>query len=130
MNFKEALIAHLQGENVQIKKFSAWQSFADWLCGGVSLKDALSDGFANTCQFRIAPRTIIVNGVEVPAPERDAPMVGTLVFVADPTSNCHHFSIKWAHGEQYNEYLKRNLVYLNKEDAISRAEAMLITEGA
>ena len=129
MNFKEALIAHLRGEKVECREGCgySWQSFARYF-GGTTLAN-LEKGTFDCFQFRLAPRTIFVNGVEVPAPEKVEPKEGCFVYVADPTSNLHHFTVKWVSTcEQYIEYLQRGLVYLNKEYAISRAKAMFFSE--
>ena len=131
MNFKDALIAHLQGESVQC-----------WAEDGFALEGwmAFSETFADTSvrhinnvsaelQFRIKPRTVMCNGVEVPAPESVSPAVYTLVWIPDP---CGHgdmcYSTAWGKGPDYFELLGRDIVYLNKEDAIARAKAMLITK--
>lgn len=70
MNFKQALIAHLQGEKVQAKKFAEWIPFEEWLSekSSISIVSLLSDGFANACQFRLAPRTIMIGDVECEPP--------------------------------------------------------------
>lgn len=72
------------------------------------------------------PKTRIINGFEVPAPEAQAPEEG----------NTYHFPIlhtidlygtdKWYRDEIWHErYLKRGLVFLTEEDAIANAKAML-----
>lgn len=130
MNFKEALIAHLRGEKVQVKKFSEWQAFEKWVCDHVTLKDSLADDFANACQFRIAPRTILVNGVEVPAPEQAAPDYGATHYVPMPSWADFYAERRWDTSDDHIHSLKCGLVYLNKDDAINRAKAMLITQEA
>lgn len=132
MNFKEALIAHLQGDKVEcrVKKDGRKLNFIDEF-GNLSVYSVVNHDHDELYEFRLAPREILVNGVEVPAPESEAPKEGCFVYVADPASNLHHFSIKWvSFCEQYIEYLQRGLVYLNKEDAIARSKAMLITQEA
>jgi len=130
MTFKEALIAHLQGKKVQIKKFAEWKTFDQWLFDsrGISIFDCMSDGFANACQFRLAPRTILVNGVEVPAPEKEAPGTGIPYFVPSITTEDLYTKITWDGGRADNLWLERYLVYLCQESAIARAKAMLITQ--
>lgn len=130
MTFKEALIAHLQGEKVEAKGLDGvWRSMRDATSELPMAVIYLQDSAFSKCEFRLAPRTIMVNGVEVPAPESVAPKEGCFVYVADPTSNLHHFSVKWVSVcEEYIEYLQRGLVYLNKESSIARAKAMLITQ--
>lgn len=129
MTFKEALIAHLQGQKVQIKKFAEWKTFDQWLFDsrGISIFDCMSDGFANACQFRLAPRTILVNGVEVPAPEKEAPADGAEYFVPYLDIGAYE-ELYWKQDELDARLLNRGLVYLDKASAIARAKAMLITQ--
>ena len=128
MNFKEALIAHLRGEKVQAKKFDEWTAFEKWICDSVTVKDALSDDFANACQFRIAPRVIVVNGVQVPAPETKAPKHDQEYFISDPTCEDGFSEFFWVNDKTDNTYLRLGTVYLDKESASASAKAMLITQ--
>lgn len=130
MNFKKALIAHLQGEKVQAKKFAEWIAFEKWICDSVTLKGALTDDFANACQFRLAPRLILVNGVKVPAPETDAPKHDQIYFISDPTCEDGVSEFAWVNDKTDNRYLRLGIVYLDQESAIARAKAMLITQEA
>lgn len=127
MKFKEALIAHLQGEKVDAMGVEGvWRGFIE-VVGDARLTHFDAPSFCANVSFRLAPRTIFVNGVEVPAPEKVAPEYGASYYIADPserdffceaTSTNHGLDLIW---------LERGLVYLNKEDAISRAKAMLLT---
>lgn len=130
MNFKEALIAHLQGEKVEVQQFTHWEPLMHWIArGNASLCGALSDaGFATACEFRLAPRTIRVNGVEVPAPEKDAPALGARYYLVEIDSEKYFAELEWAGTTSENTWLERGLVYLTKEDAIARAKAMLLTQ--
>lgn len=125
MNFKEALIAHLQGENVVCYAGRKWLGFMEAF-GNIRINEM--EAYGSGWQFRIAPRTITVNGVEVPAPEIMVPEKGTWVYVASPASkDMFHKSI-WVGIEGNVDLLNMGIVYLNKEDAIARAKAMLITK--
>ncbi|UUN99173.1 hypothetical protein I9054_006910 [Acinetobacter bereziniae] len=57
---KEALIALANGEDLQ------WRDgdFRQWN----DVNDELRLGIFNDCEFRLKPRTITINGIEVPAP--------------------------------------------------------------
>ena len=70
-------------------------------------------------------KTRIINGFEVPAPERIEPKVGDLYF--SPGTLFEEFYKKdwWARGSYESLLLKRGLVFLNEEDAIANAKAML-----
>lgn len=84
--------------------------------------------YMSGCSFRIAPRTILVNGVEVPAPEEDAPADGTEYFMPSLTGDDQYESMWWDGGAVDRQWLERGLVYLDKDSAIARAKAMLITQ--
>lgn len=127
-NFKEALIAHLQGEKVEVMGIDGvWKPFM-MIVGDTRLIHVDSLSFCAGCSFRLAPRTIRVNGVEVPAPESKAPSYDSEYFVADPTATEFTWCYSWEDAESDCMFLERGLVYLRKEDAIARAKAMLLTQ--
>lgn len=133
MNFKQAVLAILSGKLVQhrfkpkdydyLQSYETWQDF-NQVYEGLLHKDVhLFDGHLS--QFRIAPRTILVNGVEVPAPEMVAPKVGATYYIPTPATG-ELWSERWNQCEDVTaRHIERGLVYLNKEDAIVRAKAML-----
>lgn len=129
MNFKEALIAHLQGEKVEVKTIGfhePWEPLFNRI-SNFTIRDVLSDNCGMGCEFRLALRTIFVNGVEVPAPESVAPECGSEYFLPSyGYSDCLHDDLAWTGHEFDFRSLERGLVYLNKEDAIARAKAMLL----
>lgn len=126
MNFKEALIAHLQGESVECKATdSKWSDFVG--CFGHMSMDKLRDLTYVGWEFRLAPRTIFVNGVEVPAGEKEEPQRDTEYFVSNPMEEDKYTRTTWTDHDLDNVWFERGLVYLNKEDAIARAKAMLLT---
>ena len=69
---KEALIALGSGKEVEYKSIDGW--------GDASLIHAF-EFLDNNYEFRLKPRTITINGIEVPAPFE--PRDGELVFVLD-----------------------------------------------
>lgn len=97
--------------------------------GNVSMKYVDDPDFAGACEYRIAPRTILVNGVEVPAPEKDAPKDGDRYFSPSVTM-AHSFSehYTWDGSDFDQSALDRGVVYLNEDHAVARAKAMLITQ--
>ena len=132
MNFKEALIAHpyaqilrwiADGERIQERR-------KEWCdCDNGTLLYMIANVEADVPEnYRLAPRTIFVNGVEVPAPEKVAPKLRYGYFVPNPNGEDDLLEDHvWSNSEYDIEMLKRGLVYLNKEDAIARAKAMLLT---
>ena len=130
MTFKEAMIAHLQGQKVEARQRSGdlpWVPFMERF-GRLDLVLVDAEGAGNLSEFRLAPRTILVNGVEVPAPEKVAPPVDTEYFVPHGLDRDAYEAFYWAQEEWDARLLERGLVYLDKESAIARAKAMLITK--
>lgn len=126
MTFKEALIAHLQGEKVECRGAEArwlplFPQFDNVSCGRIPEVGGI-------WEFRLKPRTILVNGVEVPAPEKEAPPVDTEYFVPHCLDRDAYEAFYWAQDELDARLLDRGLVYLDQESAIARAKAMLITQ--
>lgn len=126
MNFKEALIAYFQGEKVEVNyNNQGWSCFSKEF-SAIPL-DALKPFYdASGYEFRLEPRTITVNGVEVPAPEKVAPENG-YYYLPLPSKENRYTTEYWDGSEFDVRVLVEGLVYLNKEDAIARAKAMLIT---
>ena len=72
-------------------------------------------------------KKLIINGVECTQPQRKPLEYGEQYFIADPTSACMYFgALNWDDNNSDNMWLERGLVYLNKEDAIKVATALLI----
>lgn len=72
------------------------------------------------------PKTRIINGFEVPAPEIGELNERVAYYTPVFNNNCFYRAEKWAAGSVFDlRLLKRGLVFLNKEDAITTAKAML-----
>jgi hypothetical protein len=71
------------------------------------------------------PETRIINGFEVPEPEKKAPKYGTTYYLATRTMRHFHSSENWDGGSIDKLWLERGLVFLNKEDATANAKAVL-----
>lgn len=77
-------------------------------------------------KIRYPKKTITVNGVEVPAPEKKGLKFNTPYFVSSVEDDTYFVEYVWDDSFFDNIHLNRGLIYLNKEDAISRATAMLV----
>lgn len=137
MTFKEALIAHLQGEKVEIhhpcasyisddRGDFAWRDFSAFFAEMEFRNIPLQ--FGKNYEFRLAPRTILVNGVEVPAPEKNAPKEGENYFLVQCEETEYVQELVWENCVPEEIWLSRGLVYLDRDSAIARAKAMLITQ--
>lgn len=126
MTFKEALIAHLNGENVECKATDTkWGNYVG--CFGHISINKLIDFTCAGWKFRIKPKTVMCNGVEVPAPETVAPDHGAAYFLPGVTSEGYALEGRWLGSGWDNRVLGFGLVYLSEKDATERAKAMFIT---
>lgn len=71
------------------------------------------------------PETRVINGFEVPAPETAELDEGTDYCIASPANECLWSGETWSDHRIGKMWLSRGLVFLNKEDAIATAKAML-----
>ena len=128
MTFKEALIAHLQGQKVEVRTEPsyAWMDFG-YGVSHVTVRE-INEFSKSPFEYRVAPRTIMVNGVEVPAGEKEAPSKGATYYVPDQAEESLAYDFSWSDDDMDARFLERGLVYLDKESAIARAKAMLITQ--
>lgn len=129
LTFKEALILYLQGEKVEAINPDNEVLDFNGRFGGTSLSVLATKGAFSNWKFRLAPKKILVNGVEVPAPEKVAPVEGTEYYVPDIYADKWTYKYTYrAESDLHKRMLERGLVYLNEEDCIARAKAMLITK--
>lgn len=68
------------------------------------------------------PKTITVNGLEVPAP-LDKVKVGTVIYAASPASA--DLCIEVVYASWYSHYFERRIVHATREAAMAHAKAML-----
>ena len=89
INGKEALIALANGEDVEIKTdvLSPWKKLNQKKIRGLDfyLKDR--PNHSDSLQFRLKPRPILINGIEVPTP-----------FEPNEFEDCYMLSDLYAHG--------------------------------
>lgn len=73
------------------------------------------------------PKTRIINGFEVPAPEEVEPAKGSAYYIPILHNINYYSANQWIGGamEEIEQRLHRDLVFLSKEDAIATAKAML-----
>lgn len=77
-------------------------------------------------EYRVKPDTIMVNGIEVPEPQRVAPADDKRYWITDVTAiEPDEFELCWAGTECEMTWLQRGLVHLSKENAIAHAKAMV-----
>ncbi len=79
-------------------------------------------GFHENLEYRLKPRTININGFEVPEPLRHEPSDGTDYYVLDMSEVSE---MKWTSGVSEYEWLKAGLIHLTREAAEKHLEALL-----
>lgn len=80
--------------------------------------------FSERCEYRRKPHTMTYT-VTMPEPLREAPEVGTIIYL--PTTLAEELAAMygWDGSKPYERLLKRGLCFATKEDAIAAAKAML-----
>lgn len=125
MNLKEAIIAKLQGNEVQTRMVGA-NSWVPLLANFQYIDLNNIESYGEAWQFRIKPKTIMVHGVEVPAPVTDPLQDWQEYYVPDPARPDMFFIAAWSEEPHLDAWrLEKGLIYLNKEYAQERAKAML-----
>ena len=72
-------------------------------------------------------KTLTVNNIECAQPQRKPLNPGEQYFIADSSSDDMYFgAFNWDDDPQERKWLERGLIYLNKEDAIKVATALLM----
>ena len=102
---KEALIALANGEVVQVrnpndtwyKDWTDYESFKFKMWIG-----CFTDGASQGYEFRLKPRTIKLNGIEVPAPFK--PKHGDIFWYLDLTQICsYNYRQEWSDSDEYTQ---------------------------
>ena len=106
--------AAADGEEIQFYG----ESLKEWIAKDLG---SLNDG----TKYRIKPRTITVNGFEVPEPVREAPEIGSRYWIATTTSHALSGDAVWNADIADLLWLSRGICHTTKEAAIAHAKAML-----
>lgn len=75
--------------------------------------------------FRIKPKTAMFYGKELPMYETVKPEIGETYFYPLLSGQPKYSDCEWANDEFDQENLKNGMVFLNREDAIQWAKAMI-----
>lgn len=81
--------------------------------------------FVNGCEYRVKPKTILVNGFEVPEPMREAPCINDEYFTPQTGYEIFYCKNKWRNDKFDQRFLSRGLMHLSESAAIAHAKAML-----
>jgi len=89
-------------------------------------KLGLQLGFTDpVTNYRIKKDTVRINGFEVVGPTFTPPKKGDLYYIASPASKRFYLHGFWENNETCVDMLNRGIVFLEKDDAASYAQAML-----
>ena len=115
---KEALIALANGQEVEFKDvMDKWENIKHHMNLDLSMFLTSPDWM----KFRLKPRTITINGIEVPSPQTDIPKEGDDVFTLDFTNNCGGFT-SWKCQHSINTF---SYEWWRSEDEIKQVVAAL-----
>lgn len=130
-NGKKAFVRHHEAEQPVGTSWSLWGVVSDydgtvalttWSKDGAYAIDGGIDGFDIIGMY---PKTRIINGFEVPAPEVITRKADSDYWTVDFTSKEMCVKYHWCYSQADLALLSRGLVFLNDEDAIANAKAML-----
>lgn len=111
---KDLIIAWANGETIQCwnNELQAWE-------------DLYHLNFNSDVKFRVKPKTISINGIEVPAPERQELSEGTRYYIPQLMSAELYNWDTWRDKPMDKRALSRGTVHLTKESAVQHAKALL-----
>lgn len=93
----------------------------------VTILNAMSCGKLDTSVIKIKPKTIMINGHEVPEPLKVKPVDGTSYYY--PSLDAYAFDacedVVWTDDSMDNLFLNRGILHSTREAAIKHAEALL-----
>ncbi len=113
-NQREILQGLLDGKEIEVYNNGTW-------CDFTHFKTPLNHLY-NDEKLRIKPRTIIVNGVEVPEPMKVKPENDTQYYTAAPNPG---LPLIWFNDGCDNEYLTAGICHSTPEAAVLHWEAMI-----
>ena len=79
----------------------------------------------NKWEYRRKPKTININGFEVPEPMRESPEIGTTYYYVDFSLKNHVDDFMWDGGDFDMALLKSGALHLTQEAAEIHAKALL-----
>lgn len=95
------------------------------ICSFTKTGSDYDNGQSSQYDLFMKPKTRVINGFEVPAPESESLEKGGEYYAVDVNSQFFCEKYIWRGGMVDKEWLKRGIVFLAKEDAIANAKAML-----
>ena len=113
----EILRAVADGEEIEAFCGEEWY--------GVMPKTVLRYIYDGNIPLRIKPKTININGIEVPEPMREEPEFNTEYWVADPVAAGGAVDFIWQNMAADERWLSLGICHLTQEAAAIHANALL-----
>lgn len=124
--YKDLLIAKSEGKEIQYRYIGQSYSWVSLDDGNLTALKQLFLGVTDVeyeVELRIKPRTHIVNGHEINAPEVKMPAVGCAYWFPIGSGRIDYFDV--CNDDEDKMYLHAGLMYLAKEDAQAHSNAWM-----
>ena len=86
----------------------------------------VNGGLSNPEYYRVKPKTMNINGYEVPEPVRTKLNEEDTYYIPDVLGYAFYIADWWSDTDQDLKFLNLGLIHLTKEAAIQHAKALLI----
>lgn len=121
---KDLIIVWANGGTIQWWS-DGQQSWRDVHQSNLYQSNLYQPDFNCDAKFRVKPKTISINGIEVPAPEQQALDTGTIYYMPSLLNSTLFGCCSWDNDGEDKRTLSRGLVHLTKEAAEQHAKALL-----
>ena len=123
-------VGHPHAENMKLYAEDAMTTNEPWKLWEVCIRGEWSSLLTNPAwnvyrQYRRKPRTININGFEVPEPLRDAPSDGETCYIVNLTENRAYCVILCGTFSLCQQWLKSGIIHRTKEAAEIHLKALL-----
>lgn len=125
-------VPHLHAESMLLYAQDAMETDRPWErwecsdnCGGEWGSLSNHPIWGHWINYRRKPRTILINGIEVPEPVKQDLEPGRLFFLVNILDHEKIYSTSWNSNPIYDMWLKRGLIHLTEENARKHVEALL-----
>lgn len=120
LTWVEALKAYAQGENIQVELAGKWEDVRS------AHKVFESLTFSANRKYRLRPSSIVIGGMEVPEPLREAPKLKSTYYIPHLLSSVAggHKSFIWMGTDGDEKLLRLGLVHTSPNNAALHAEAL------
>lgn len=116
--YSHVLLGISVGKQIQWKSSSGrWHNVTD----EIVLRE-ISDEDSPPDRYRVAPNTILINGIEVPVPEKVAPSVGAVYWTIGPFLGAQ--TVTWIGDEDDYYAFNNGLVWLTEADVRAAFDAL------